>query len=210
MAVLAICGVMGAEVSMSTAHEFIAATLEARSGPIASAVDWSAPEAVAVTARLELPGAPPEASYRWQVPATAAADGQAALAALRAARGGAGPVTLPEAPVAPDEAEARRALAALSHLRYSEAAAAHAAGAALSARGETEAALRAFEAGIEALGDLYQSPDLIDDTGMKLAMGRAARTQGRTVEAAALLSGVLESRLAAYREKEEPREAERR
>jgi hypothetical protein len=66
------------------------------------------------------------------------------------------------------------------------------------AQGNEEAAIRDFSAAVEALGTVYQSPAVIDDTGMKLTLARHEANLGHLPVAATLYERVMESRLARY------------
>ena len=105
------------------------------------------------------------------------------------------------------ERVARRTVEGISHLRYTEALTAHRAGRDLLTEGDRAAAIGAFQTGIAALGDLYDSPELDDDTDLKLAFGEDALAGNRLDQAVALIGGVLQSRLTAYRELRVPEPA---
>jgi hypothetical protein len=92
--------------------------------------------------------------------------------------------------------EVRHRLEQLAHVNYTEALAFLERGRALG--NDPESACRAFEAGIETLGNGYSSPDLIDDTEAKLILARSVRQKGNLKQAATLMERVLQSRTSAY------------
>lgn len=62
-------------------------------------------------------------------------------------------------------------------------------------------ALHFLDQGLESLGDIYLHNGLLDDSGMKLVLARSKESQGDLETAAHIMRRVLESRLAAYRDK---------
>lgn len=64
-----------------------------------------------------------------------------------------------------------------------------------------EDALRVLDTGIEALSARYLHDGLIDDTHMKLMLADRDQSEGKLATARALKSGILDSRLQAYRAK---------
>lgn len=92
--------------------------------------------------------------------------------------------------------QVRVELERLAHVHYVEAIAFLKRGRALGEK--YESAIRAFESGLEALGDRYTGPDLLDDTGAKLILAESVRAHGDLRQGATLTERVLESRIAAY------------
>jgi hypothetical protein len=91
--------------------------------------------------------------------------------------------------------DVRQELERISHVNYAEALAYLERGRALT---NPELAGKAFEAGIQTLGDRYSNPDLLDDTDTKLALAKSARQKSDLKQSATLLERVLESRLQVY------------
>jgi hypothetical protein len=58
-----------------------------------------------------------------------------------------------------------------------------------------------FEKGIDILGDLYLSPNLLDDSGMKNTLADIEEKKGNIQQAANIRKKVLESRLDNYEKK---------
>lgn len=63
-------------------------------------------------------------------------------------------------------------------------------------QGNNEAAIREFSTALEMLGDSYQHPSVIDDTGTKLALAQHEAERGNVQVAATLYERVVASRLA--------------
>jgi hypothetical protein len=188
---------------------WIASTLRVRShyaGSIAnSKVSWSDPDKVQVHVQLDAGKNHCETQYSWKVDKTETIRAQTVLSKLRAKKRDAkGAIALSVGDGAqsdaadPAEADARDVLIRASHLRYAEALTAHTKAKELVAR-DPQHAIELERVGVAALSDLYESPDLIDDTQMKLIMADDAFDKGQRAEALALLQGVLDSRLSAYR-----------
>lgn len=95
----------------------------------------------------------------------------------------------------------RVALQNLSHVQLVEALAHLQRGRDWAASGHLDAAIEAYEHGIESLGAAYSTPDLVDDTEMKLILARSAKEKGNRAQAAALLERALEARTQAYAER---------
>jgi hypothetical protein len=98
-------------------------------------------------------------------------------------------------------AQTRDDFVQLSDTYYRDAVAALAHGRDLQASGKLEDAISAFRAGIEALGDRYESSEIIDDTGAKEMLALHNVEIGKLAEAAALLEGVLAARTQAYEDR---------
>lgn len=87
------------------------------------------------------------------------------------------------------------------HGAYLQAQAALDEGASRLSAGRAEEAIARLQEGLAALGDRYRTPDLIDDTGMKLLAAEDNQRAGRTPEAAEVMRRVLAARLSLYRQK---------
>jgi hypothetical protein len=194
---------------MSDKPAWVGSTLRARSthgtATLATDVAWPAADKLTVRVRIDAAGSHHEAVYAWQVSPDSVARARTALAGLRAKRGnpkGVVALTLgdskPTAVADPAEAQARDALVAAAHLEYSQALTAQRWSQALVARGDRARAIELARLGITALGEAYVSPDLDDDTEMKVIAADAAAEKGRHAEALGLLVGVLSSRLEEY------------
>lgn len=61
-------------------------------------------------------------------------------------------------------------------------------------------AIKLFDRGIEQIGDRYLSPNLSDDTGLKLMLSESVQQEGHLSQAAHLRRGVLSSRLSVLKE----------
>jgi hypothetical protein len=99
-------------------------------------------------------------------------------------------------------AQLRSDLDQTGHLSYHVAAHALARGRNEAERGEDEHACPTYLAGLDALGDRYFSPGLLDDTGMKLILARDNVREHRFKAAALMLERILEARLQVYVERE--------
>jgi len=88
-----------------------------------------------------------------------------------------------------------------SHIPFMRASAAWDAGRALVEGGQLADAITVFRGGIEALGDRYKTPELIDDTGTKATLAEMKRKAGDLTTAAVLYDRVLEARISAYRDR---------
>ena len=98
-----------------------------------------------------------------------------------------------------DELKAIRTdLEKLGHLHYVKAHAYSELSEALYQQDNVEQAMKSLKAGIDALGDHYQNPDLLDDTGMKLVAGEGHEDKGEYETAFYLYKSVLESRMDVY------------
>lgn len=93
----------------------------------------------------------------------------------------------------------------LAHLHYTEAIAALELGHNLSAMDRQRDAIAAFRLGIEALGDRYVGPNLIDDTNAKFILAEHSLRINKMAQAAALFERVLESRTQAYQRRFNPK-----
>lgn len=65
--------------------------------------------------------------------------------------------------------------------------------------GQFKEAMRAFERGIELLGDKYVDENLIDDSGMKLTVAKIEEEKGNLEVSANIKYRVLTSRLEVFR-----------
>jgi len=202
-----VCGSAGS--SPANKSSWIASNLRARTSygaaVVQSTVGWSVADKLKVEIRIEKGGQHHEAEYLWKVAKEPADAAQTTLAQLVAKRGGpkGGPINLSvgmgeKESTDPVESSARDALTNASHLQYTQALTAQKWAQALAANGQVSESMAATRLGITALGNRYESPDLIDDTQMNLIAANAAEKNGRQSEARGLLEGVLRGRLEAY------------
>jgi hypothetical protein len=198
--------------------DFIAVDLILRGGADAGGVAmvrWDRPARVGVS--VQLPGAGPEKTFEraWQgTPADAEAL-QAALAGQRdrgTGPGGDSDFSLrlsragkkfaardwTSAGEPRDLAELRGRLERLGHVPCAVAMACWRRGDAYARDGLAQQAAASFREGVRALGNHYQHPDTIDDTGMKLVLADANERKREYAVAATLLGRVLESRIQMY------------
>jgi tetratricopeptide (TPR) repeat protein len=99
-------------------------------------------------------------------------------------------------------AEARAHIQQVAHLAYHEAKLALELGREQARRNDYEQACRSYRAALDALGDRYAGPELIDDTGLKLRLAREQERRGNLQAAAALYERILEARLTVYEQRE--------
>lgn len=92
----------------------------------------------------------------------------------------------------------RKKLESLTHLYYIEALFAFSIGERLQERKMFNEAIGFFTLGIETLGDLYKSPEIIDDTDTKLIFAEHNYKKGLLEESTVLYNRVIESRLQVY------------
>jgi hypothetical protein len=197
---------------------WIVSTLRSRAtfegATITSVVSWSSAEKITLHVRVDSAAAHADADYAWKVDKASADKALDKFAQLRAKRGGSkGALALtlgegsPQQAAEPVEVAARDAITRASHLEYSQALTVNAKVEELSARGDVALAIDAARVGIAALGELYSSPGLDDDTDMKLITGNDAADKGHPAQAFALIQGVLQARLEAYRKLRTPTSA---
>ena len=98
----------------------------------------------------------------------------------------------------PPQRSVQERLDGLGHVEASQALSALHEGQASRAGGRLDQAIALFRFGIDTLGDRYASPDLLDDTGAKLALANLILTTEKREQAATLFERVLESRTAVY------------
>ena len=72
------------------------------------------------------------------------------------------------------------------------------------ATGDSTAADALFEQGLAELGDRYGSPDVIDDSGMKLSLYRHQQKTEGDAATAPRKARILDGRLRAYRDRAAP------
>src|SRR5262249_17306181 len=94
--------------------------------------------------------------------------------------------------------EIRTAFEDLSQVRYTQALLGLSYGRSLVERGRRPDAVGIFRRGIEALGDNYYSPELVDDTGTKLLLAENFASKGDWERAATVFDRVLEAPLQVY------------
>jgi hypothetical protein len=94
--------------------------------------------------------------------------------------------------------EARENIELFAHIRFFIAKAMLIYGDQLQAAMDYAAAIRTYRIGTDELANLYSSPELLDDTGMKLVLAKSRREKGDLETAATLYGRVLESRVAMY------------
>jgi hypothetical protein len=94
--------------------------------------------------------------------------------------------------------EIRTALENLAQIRYTQALLGLSYGRSLAERGRRADAVGIFRRGIEALGDSYYGPELVDDTGTKLLLAENFASKGDWERAATVFDRVLEARLQVY------------
>lgn len=212
-----VCGSAG--TSLANKSSWIVSNLRARTNygaaVVQSTVGWSLADRLKVQIRIEKGGQHQQAEYLWKVAKEPAEAAQTTLTQLVAKRGGPkeGPVELSvgtgeKESADPLELAARDALTSASHLYYTQALTAQQWAQALAAKGQVSEAIAATRLGITALGNRYQSPDMIDDTEMNLIAANAAERNGHPSEARGLLEGVLRGRLAAYQKQRGPTPAQ--
>lgn len=97
-----------------------------------------------------------------------------------------------------DLSKVRRLLETASHLACTEATVYWKLGRILANQEEMASAINEFRQGMERLGNLYQSEDTIDDTGMKLVLAESAAKKGDLTTARNMLERILESRISQY------------
>lgn len=102
-------------------------------------------------------------------------------------------------------AQIRSVIDKAAHLAYRVAILALARGRDEARRGADEQACGTYLAGLDALGDRYAGPDLLDDTGMKLLLAHEHREQHRYKAAATIYERILEARVTVYAEREAPK-----
>lgn len=188
---------------------FVAAALTIDRDGMRTVIDWTGPDAIAVTVRL--PGKPHE--HTWKGSPAVAGDlqdrlsqlhvgmsGQGSGAALRLSKAGRTTATLTWSPSAQPSTLARvhGDLARIAHLAFVTARAYAERGAASKAADTLPAAIADLREGIRILGASYALPGAIDDTGTKLVLAEHEESRGKLDVAAALYGRVLESRLAQY------------
>lgn len=100
-----------------------------------------------------------------------------------------------------DLRELRREMEFMTHVPYVVAKGALVHGNELESKKDYAAAVHAYRGGVDELANLYSSPDLLDDTGMKLVLAESQEENGDTKTAATVYGRVLESRIHAYSEK---------
>ena len=175
-------------------------------------IQWDAPEQVVVS--VWLIGKPEVKLERtWQGPPTGAEKIRAEVTflqdekldrveeyTLRSMPEGAAAATVIWSDGAETEkmASLRRMLEEAGHLHCAEAMAYLKRGRVLVADKDHSKAVQPLRVGIEILGDRYEDPDSIDDTGMKLVMARSNQEKEEFETAATLLDRVLESRIRQY------------
>ncbi len=74
-------------------------------------------------------------------------------------------------------------------------------------KGDLEAGLKALHEGLDALGDRYATPGVVDDTGLALTMADVTESQGMLGAAYAKRRAVLEERVAMCEQKPGCKEA---
>ena len=72
-------------------------------------------------------------------------------------------------------------------------------GEALQAKGNLKGAVDAYSSGIAKLENRYMSPEVNDDTGMKLGLGKSEAAKGNWETAANLFHNVLRDRINLYK-----------
>ncbi len=74
-------------------------------------------------------------------------------------------------------------------------------------KGDLEAGLKALHEGVDALGDRYVSPNVVDDTGLELTLADVTESQGMLGAAYAKRRAALEERVAMCEQKPGCKEA---
>lgn len=98
----------------------------------------------------------------------------------------------------PDQAKLRGQLESVAHLRYAVALAYFGAGDQAEKSHNAAMAAEAFKAGVEEMGDTYQNPEVLDDSGMKLVAARSKEKSAGIEAAGPIYRRVLETRLSLY------------
>jgi hypothetical protein len=97
-----------------------------------------------------------------------------------------------------DLAEARRIIEKIGHVHYAAASAYLERGRKAAASEDMQEAVADFRRGIDILGERYISPEVDDDTDMKLLLAEDYEAEDKMDMAANLFDRVLESRLQTY------------
>lgn len=207
-----------------SASGFVGAVMTLRRGAATAVGTWS--EEGAHRAAAKVAGEPAgEAVFEWGAAPKEAEGAQAALGRVSAAAavgaagasraggaegeapvytltltgaGGERTVTWDDATETPELAEVRAFFEGAGHLVFAIASAHRKRAGALFEGDRTEEGVAELRAGLDALGKRYQSPKVIDDTGMKMVLATASEKQGKVEQAKALYSGILDTRLAVY------------
>lgn len=192
-------------------QSFLAAWAQLRRPASVAVIEWSKPRAVSISLRLapagqslqrEWHGVPRE--YEGAQGALAAAqhlqtrDAGECIVEIRPQGKAAVRLAWSPATETAPLAAVRQALESVSHVDYTEALAWLERGRALAAAGTLPDAIEAYHSGINALGSRYSTPEIVDDTEMKLELAEDARSEGNLARAATLLERVLADRTSLY------------
>jgi|GEM_PF-3430568 ABC-type transporter Mla MlaB component len=192
---------------------FVTATLSAEAEGWTTVIEWTHPDTVKTTLELQRDGETSRFERMWKETPEGLTELQSSLASLRTGGSGwSGAISLVlggehDSPAihlwsAGSEPAnlmaARVGLERVGHLDFARAALLLERGRASRAAGHDAASIRDLAMGLQALGDSYSHPSVIDDTGMMMVLAQYEQEQGNLPAAAILYERVLESRVTVY------------